>query len=85
MLKQISSKFENFRNDQSGAVAVDWVVLTAVSVVMAIAAVSALGDHTKGTGMYQWLFYSEYMLGEYVPTKLGYQCGYFDAYFSSGC
>lgn len=85
MLNQIACKFANFRDNQSGAVTVDWVVLTAVSVSMAIAAASALGNPAKGTGIYQWLFYSEFMLGDYLPSKLGYECGYFDSYFASGC
>ena len=33
---------KNFRNDESGAVTVDWVVLTAAVVGMAIAAYSAI-------------------------------------------
>lgn len=38
--------FKNFRNDEDGAVTVDWVVLTAAVVALAIAAFTLIGDNT---------------------------------------
>jgi len=35
---------ENFRNDEDGAVTVDWVVLTAAVVGLAVAAYSTISD-----------------------------------------
>ena len=35
---------KNFRNDESGAVTVDWVVLTAAVIALGIAAYSAIED-----------------------------------------
>lgn len=35
---------KNFKNDESGAVTVDWVVLTAAVVGLAVAAYSAIED-----------------------------------------
>ncbi|RBI86584.1 hypothetical protein DRV85_03890 [Rhodosalinus halophilus] len=37
---------KNFRKDEDGAVTVDWVVLTAAVVGLAIAAMSAIGTST---------------------------------------
>ncbi len=37
-------RLREFWNDQSGAVTVDWVVLTAVAVVCCVAAVSVIKD-----------------------------------------
>ncbi|MFP7570307.1 Flp family type IVb pilin [Marivita sp. S2033] len=37
---------KNFRNDEDGAVTVDWVVLTAAVVGLAIAAFSMINDNT---------------------------------------
>ncbi|MDP3338803.1 Flp family type IVb pilin [Frigidibacter sp.] len=46
--------FKNFRNDEDGAVTVDWVVLTAAVVGLAIAAMTAInsgvGDLTTDIG-----------------------------------
>ncbi|SMO80524.1 Flp pilus assembly protein, pilin Flp [Thalassovita litoralis] len=39
---------KNFRNDEDGAVTVDWVVLTAAVVGLAIAAFSAVETSTSG-------------------------------------
>jgi Flp pilus assembly pilin Flp len=36
--------FTKFKNDESGAVTVDWVVLTAGVVLLAAVAVNAVGD-----------------------------------------
>jgi Flp pilus assembly pilin Flp len=36
--------FKNFRNDESGAVTVDWVVLTAAIVGLGIAVLAAVSD-----------------------------------------
>ncbi len=38
--------FKNFKNDESGAVTVDWVVLTAAVVGLAIAGYAAIEDST---------------------------------------
>lgn len=38
---------KNFRNDESGAVTVDWVVLTAAVVGLAVAAYTTLETKTK--------------------------------------
>ena len=38
---------KNFRKDESGAVTIDWVVLTAAVVALAIAAFGAIGDQTQ--------------------------------------
>ena len=38
---------KNFRNDEDGAVTVDWVVLTAAVVGLAIAAYSSIGANTE--------------------------------------
>lgn len=85
MICGLKARVQNFLFDDSGAVTVDWVVLTAVAVAMAIAAVSALGDPNNPRGIYTWLYYSEFMLGEYVPNTLGFTCGYFGSYFDSDC
>jgi len=37
----------NFRKDEDGAVTIDWVVLTAAIVALAIAAFSAIGTNTE--------------------------------------
>ena len=44
---------ENFRNDESGAVTVDWVVLTAAIVGLGIAVVASVrsGTETVATGI----------------------------------
>ena len=39
---------KNFRNDEDGAVTVDWVVLTAAVVGLAIAAYTAIESNTTG-------------------------------------
>lgn len=39
---------KNFRKDESGAVTIDWVVLTAAVVALAIAAFGAIGGQTQG-------------------------------------
>lgn len=39
---------KNFRNDEDGAVTVDWVVLTAAVVGLAIAAYTAIEGNTTG-------------------------------------
>jgi Flp pilus assembly pilin Flp len=38
---------KNFRKDEDGAVTVDWVVLTAAIVGLAIVAFSTIGDNTE--------------------------------------
>ena len=38
---------KNFRKDEDGAVTVDWVVLTAAIVGLAIVACSTIGDNTE--------------------------------------
>ena len=38
---------KNFRNDEDGAVTVDWVVLTAAIVGLGLAVLSTVGDGTK--------------------------------------
>lgn len=40
----IMKLFTKFKNDESGAVTVDWVVLTAGVVLLAAVAVNAVGD-----------------------------------------
>lgn len=48
--------FKNFRNDEAGAVTVDWVVLTAAVVGLAVAAYSSIqtgaSDLTSRTNTY---------------------------------
>lgn len=39
---------KNFRNDESGAVTVDWVVLTAAVIALGIAAYTAIKDTALG-------------------------------------
>lgn len=39
---------ENFKNDESGAVTVDWVVLTAAIVGLGIAVLLSVGQGTTG-------------------------------------
>ena len=39
---------KNFRNDEDGAVTVDWVVLTAAVVGLAVAAYTSIEDGAKG-------------------------------------
>lgn len=39
--------FKNFRKDEDGAVTVDWVVLTAAVVALAVVAYESIGDNTK--------------------------------------
>ncbi|WP_270731304.1 hypothetical protein [Shimia sp. Alg240-R146] len=39
--------FKNFRKDEAGAVTVDWVVLTAAVVGLAVAAYSAIETNTN--------------------------------------
>ena len=39
---------KNFRNDESGAVTVDWVVLTAAVVGLAVAAYTSISDGATG-------------------------------------
>jgi Flp pilus assembly pilin Flp len=39
-----------FKNDDSGAVTVDWVVLTAAVVGLAIAAIGSIQEETSGVG-----------------------------------
>ena len=39
--------FKNFRNDEDGAVTVDWVVLTAAVIGLGIAALTAVSGGTK--------------------------------------
>ena len=41
---------KNFRNDDSGAVTVDWVVLTAAMVGLGIAVVATVGGGVSGMG-----------------------------------
>ncbi len=38
---------KNFRNDEDGAVTVDWVVLTAAVVGLAVAAITTIADTTE--------------------------------------
>ena len=40
--------FKNFRKDEDGAVTVDWVVLTAAVVGLAVAAYSSIRDGATG-------------------------------------
>ncbi len=42
----MTNLIKNFANDESGAVTVDWVVLTAAAAAMAIAAGSAISGST---------------------------------------
>jgi len=42
--------FKNFRNDEDGAVTVDWVVLTAAIVGLGIAAISSVSGGVNGLG-----------------------------------
>lgn len=44
------SVFKKFRQDESGAVTVDWVVLTAAVVALAGAAIISLQSATGGVG-----------------------------------
>ncbi len=39
---------KNFRNDEDGAVTVDWVVLTAAIVLLGVAVGSTIGDEAEG-------------------------------------
>ena len=41
---------KNFRNDEDGAVTVDWVVLTAAIVGLGIAVLTSVGGGTKALG-----------------------------------
>jgi Flp pilus assembly pilin Flp len=41
---------QNFRNDESGAVTVDWVVLTAAIVGLGIAVIATVGDGIGAMG-----------------------------------
>lgn len=41
---------KNFRNDESGAVTVDWVVLTAAIVGLGIVVMNTVGGGIKGVG-----------------------------------
>ncbi|MCC5971582.1 MAG: pilus assembly protein [Pararhodobacter sp.] len=41
---------KTFHNDESGAVTVDWVVLTAAVVGLAIAVVATLSSNVRGLG-----------------------------------
>ncbi|SMX37027.1 Flp family type IVb pilin [Octadecabacter ascidiaceicola] len=41
---------KNFRNDEDGAVTVDWVVLTAAIVGLGIAVLSSVGQGTTALG-----------------------------------
>mgnify|MGYP007078745497 CR=1 FL=1 len=41
---------KTFSNDESGAVTVDWVVLTAAVVGLGIAVVASMGDSVRGLG-----------------------------------
>lgn len=43
-------RFYRFTKDESGAVTVDWVVLTAAVVALAIAAIVAITNATGGVG-----------------------------------
>ncbi|WP_166417399.1 Flp family type IVb pilin [Cochlodiniinecator piscidefendens] len=42
--------FKNFKNDESGAVTVDWVVLTAAIVGLGFAVLNAVGTQTATIG-----------------------------------
>lgn len=44
---KLSKLFKNFRKDESGAVTVDWVVLTAAIVGLAIAIGSVMFDNVR--------------------------------------
>lgn len=46
----MSKRIRRFREDENGAVTVDWVVLTAAVVLLAGAAITALNDATGGLG-----------------------------------
>ena len=85
MLQQIRNIAHEFYNDDSGAITIDWVVITAACVAMAVAAASMLGDPSKPSGIYVWITYSQFMLGEYVPNRLGYSCGSVASYIGDGC
>lgn len=53
MLNKIMSKLNNFKNDESGASAIEYAVMAAVLVVVVLAAVYFLGtgsDGATGTG-----------------------------------
>ena len=42
--------FKNFKSDESGAVTVDWVVLTAAIVGLGLAVMSSVGSGVSGLG-----------------------------------
>ena len=43
--------FKSFKNDESGAVTVDWVVLTAAIVGLGIVVMGTVGDGINGLGV----------------------------------
>jgi Flp pilus assembly pilin Flp len=47
---QMLNYIKNFRNDEDGAVTVDWVVLTAAIVGLGIAVLTTVGDQTAAIG-----------------------------------
>ena len=44
---KLFNMIKNFRNDESGAVTVDWVVLTAAIVGLGIAVLTTIGTNVK--------------------------------------
>jgi Flp pilus assembly pilin Flp len=58
--------FKSFRNDECGAVTVDWVVLTAAVVALAAAAYGSVSDGVDGLSAK-----IETELGTNVPTASG--------------
>ena len=56
--------FKSFKNDESGAVTVDWVVLTAAIVGLGMVVMSTVGGGSTGL--------SEEIVGELDDTTAGY-------------
>ena len=46
----ILNMFKSFKNDESGAVTVDWVVLTAATVGLALLVISQITPAIRGAG-----------------------------------
>ena len=86
MTKNIVSNLKSFAKDERGAISVDWIILTAAAVAMSVAAaISIFGSASDGSGLYGKLFYIEYMIGTYLPQKLGNECGSHVSGLSSDC
>ena len=75
MYTWIKSKTDRFLVDQSGAVTVEWVVLSAGAAAMALATAHAMYDGGMG-GIAGKILFVEYFVGEYAPDKFGYTCNY---------